>query len=56
VNANPLLDVGELGGFDDSGAMLSWITDVGEFGKYFYYAGWIWASPFRSEMRLALRS
>src|SRR4051812_19145360 len=38
LNSQPLLEPGELGGFDDSGAMLSWITDAGARGKYFYYA------------------
>jgi hypothetical protein len=54
--AEPLLDLGELGGFDDSGAMLSWITDAGELGKYFYYAGWNLGVtvPFRNALGVAL--
>lgn len=56
VNVAPLLDIGELGGFDDSGAMLSWITDAGEPGKYFYYAGWNLGVtvPFRNALGVAL--
>ena len=52
----PFLDIGELGGFDDSGAMLSWITDAGELGKYFYYAGWNLGVtvPFRNALGVAV--
>lgn len=52
----PFLDLGELGGFDDSGAMLSWITDAAELGKYFYYAGWNLGVtvPFRNALGVAL--
>jgi hypothetical protein len=55
VSTDPLLDLGELGGFDDSGAMLSWITDAGELGKYFYYAGWNLGVtvPFRNALGVA---
>ena len=35
----PVLGLGELGCFDDSGAMPSWIVDVGDL-KYLYYIGW----------------
>lgn len=34
----PVLDVGELGAFDDCGVMPSWIVDVGK-KKYLYYIG-----------------
>lgn len=35
----PVLAPGALGGFDDSGAMASWITEVGT-DRYLYYIGW----------------
>ncbi len=35
----PVLDCGELGAFDDTGAMPSWIVDHGGM-KYLYYIGW----------------
>lgn len=56
LNSRPLLQPGELGGFDDSGAMLSWITDAGASGKYFYYAGWNLGVtvPFRNALGLAV--
>ena len=39
VHDKPVLSCGELGCFDDGGAMLSWIlTHQGK--KYFYYVGW----------------
>lgn len=39
VNPKPILDLGPLGAFDDSGVMPSWITQV-EGKKYLYYIGW----------------
>jgi hypothetical protein len=37
---DPLLDLGELGGFDDSGAMLTWITPLDAETRLFYFIGW----------------
>jgi hypothetical protein len=40
LHTKPFLDLGELGAFDDSGAMLTWITR-GDYGSdYFYFIGW----------------
>ena len=39
VHDKPVLDLGELGSFDDTGAMPSWIVDHGGM-KYLYYIGW----------------
>ena len=39
VNDQPLLMLGELGSFDDSGIMPSWIVEHGG-RKYLYYIGW----------------
>jgi hypothetical protein len=39
VSDRPLLPLGQLGTFDDSGIMPSWIVNSGG-RKYFYYIGW----------------
>lgn len=39
IHARPVLGLGELGCFDDSGAMPSWIVNHGGI-KYLYYIGW----------------
>src|SRR2546426_779968 len=39
VHDQPVLGLGELGCFDDCGAMPSWIVDRGP-DKYLYYTGW----------------
>lgn len=39
VTSAPVLDLGELGGFDDSGVNASCVINVGE-QKYLYYIGW----------------
>ena len=39
VHNEPVLGLGELGCFDDSGAMPSWIVNSGDL-KYLYYIGW----------------
>lgn len=39
VHDQPILGLGELGCFDDSGAMPSWIVNRGGL-KYLYYIGW----------------
>jgi hypothetical protein len=51
----PVIAPGELGCFDDSGAMLSWITDVGD-QRYYYYIGWNRGVtvPFRNALGLAI--
>jgi hypothetical protein len=56
LESTPLLDIGELGAFDDSGAMLSCITPAGELGEYHYYAGWNLGVtvPFRNSLGVAL--
>jgi hypothetical protein len=50
-----ILSPGQLGEFDDSGAMGSWITQVGG-DKYFYYVGWNLGQtvPFRNSIGLAI--
>jgi hypothetical protein len=51
----PILSPGELGEFDDSGAMLSWIVLQPQI-KYFYYIGWNLGVtvPFRNSIGLAI--
>jgi predicted GH43/DUF377 family glycosyl hydrolase len=39
ISDRPLVDLGELGTFDDSGVLMSWITNV-DGRKYLYYTGW----------------
>jgi len=39
IHDRPVLGLGELGCFDDSGAMPSWIVNRDD-GKYLYYIGW----------------
>jgi hypothetical protein len=54
LHPEPVLTLGELGAFDDSGAMLSWI--VNQQGKnYLYYVGWNLGVtvPFRNAIGLA---
>lgn len=55
LDSVPLLTPGELGEFDDSGAMLSWITPVNGT-SYWYYIGWNLGRtvPFRNSIGLAL--
>jgi hypothetical protein len=40
VRGDPILDLGELGGFDDSGAMLTWIAPITADASLAYYVGW----------------
>ena len=51
----PLLSPGELGGFDDSGAMLSWIARR-DARRFLYYIGWNLGVtvPFRNAIGLAI--
>ena len=54
TSALPILSPGDLGCFDDSGAMASWITTHKQ-GRYLYYAGWNLGItvPFRNAIGLA---
>jgi predicted GH43/DUF377 family glycosyl hydrolase len=55
LSEKPILLPGNLGAFDDSGVMLSWITDYKEH-KYLYYIGWNLGVtvPFRNSIGLAI--
>jgi len=55
VHDQPVLGLGELGCFDDSGAMPSWIIDRGSL-KYLYYTGWNTSTtvPYRNSIGLAV--
>lgn len=54
----PLLAPGELGAFDDSGVMLSWICGGPETRRRWYYIGWNLGVtvPFRNSIGLAWES
>ena len=53
----PVIVPGELGAFDDSGTMMSWLTAVGS-EYYLYYIGWNLGVtvPFRNSIGLAVSS
>jgi len=55
LSSSPVLRPGRLGAFDDSGAMLSWITPA-EGQDYWYYIGWNLGVtvPFRNALGLAI--
>jgi hypothetical protein len=55
LSDHPLLGPGELGAFDDSGAMLSWIVDRPGQPSLWYYIGWNLGVtvPFRNSIGLA---
>lgn len=55
LEITPILVPGELGAFDDSGAMGTWLTQVGET-RYLYYIGWNLGItvPFRNAIGLAI--
>jgi hypothetical protein len=55
VHDRPVLGLGELGCFDDCGAMPSWIVDRGSL-KYLYYTGWNTSTtvPYRNSIGLAI--
>lgn len=57
LSDEPVLKPGDLGEFDDSGAMGSWIVNNGT-EKYFYYIGWNLGMtvPFRNSVGLAISS
>ncbi|MGR6832884.1 hypothetical protein [Aliivibrio wodanis] len=54
TSSNPVLKPGDIGEFDDCGAMGSWIVNLG-IKKYFYYIGWNLSTtvPFRNSIGLA---
>jgi predicted GH43/DUF377 family glycosyl hydrolase len=55
ISKNPVLTPGNLGEFDDSGSMGSWIVNH-DNKKYFYYIGWNLGVtvPFRNSIGLAI--
>ena len=55
MSDSPVLQPGELGGFDDSGAMATWLTEW-QGTRYLYYIGWNLGTtvPFRNSIGLAL--
>jgi hypothetical protein len=55
LSPEPILAPGELGCFDDSGAMLTWITRRGS-ERFLYYIGWNLGItvPFRNSVGLAI--
>lgn len=55
VAKQPILGPGEVGAFDDSGAMVTWITQRGD-EKYLYYIGWNLGTtvPFRNSIGIAI--
>jgi hypothetical protein len=55
ISTQPVLSPGELGCFDDSGAMPTWIARVEE-SRYLYYIGWNLGVtvPFRNAIGLAV--
>ncbi|MDO9404322.1 MAG: hypothetical protein Q7T87_09840 [Polaromonas sp.] len=57
LSTTPVLAPGSLGEFDDSGAMATWLTEVGG-RRHLYYIGWNLGVtvPFRNSIGLALAS
>jgi len=57
LSETPVLSPGNLGEFDDSGAMASWLVHKG-CKRYFYYIGWNLGVtvPFRNSIGLAVSS
>jgi hypothetical protein len=57
LSTDPVLPPGELGEFDDSGAMATWLAKY-EGKKYLYYIGWNLGVtvPFRNSIGLAVSS
>ena len=55
LSSEPVLVPGDLGEFDDSGAMASWLA-IHNHQKYLYYAGWNLAVtvPFRNSIGLSI--
>ncbi|WCM88437.1 hypothetical protein [Acidovorax sp. NCPPB 3576] len=57
LSENPVLDIGALGTFDDSGAMATWLAEWNG-QRYLYYIGWNLGVtvPFRNSIGLAMGS
>jgi hypothetical protein len=57
ISEDPILKIGEPGRFDDSGVMLSWITQVNR-KNYLYYIGWNVGNtvPYRNSVGLATQT
>jgi len=55
LSNNPVLELGELGTFDDSAVLPSWIIDKGK-EKYLYYIGWMQGKrvPYYASLGLAI--
>ncbi len=55
-SSRPVLAPGQLGAFDDSGAMATWIANGGDGRKFLYYIGWNLGVtvPFRNSIGLAI--
>jgi len=58
VRPEPVLRPGAPGAFDDSGAMLSWVTPRGDGVTHLYYIGWNRGVdvPFRNALGLAIET
>lgn len=41
IEKTPILDIGDMGCFDERGVAYPWIVNVSDNVKYLYYAGWI---------------
>tara|TARA_B100000242_G_scaffold255622_1_gene198720 strand:+ start:482 stop:1390 length:909 start_codon:yes stop_codon:yes gene_type:complete len=56
ISEKPILEPGNLGEFDDSGAMASWITEEENNCRFLYYIGWNLSVtvPFRNSIGLAI--
>ena len=57
ISSNPVLSPGDLGSFDDSGAMASWLVNKNNI-NYLYYIGWNLGItvPFRNAIGLAQKN
>lgn len=55
IHDRPILPLGKLGAFDDSGVMPSWVTSVGGI-KYLFYTGWMTRNtiPYQNAIGLAI--
>lgn len=55
IHEQPILPLGKLGTFDDSGVMPSWVTSVGAL-KYLFYTGWTTRAtiPYQNSIGLAV--
>ena len=56
MSQSPIIIPGELGEFDDSGAMATWLADAGNGTRFLYYIGWNLGVtvPFRNSIGLAI--